>query len=157
MAEESPAFRPGSGRAGGADADLAVAQGNGAAVLTLDDELAAAVNEQGFGGVGLAVGADRDPVTGHEAEGTVFVEAWKVRAEGQKLPRNGPSQCGAANGGGAARIQAACGRNREELLGPRSDFSKPRQGATEKSANATRKTLHSTASSPVGLLLVRGS
>ena len=75
LAEESPAFRPGSGRAGGADADLAVAQGNGAAVLALDDELAAAVNEQGFGGVGLAVGADRDPVAGHEAEGAVFVEA----------------------------------------------------------------------------------
>ena len=33
---------------------------------------------------------------------------------------------------------AACGRNREELLGPRSDFSKPCQGAAEKSANATR-------------------
>ena len=28
-----------------------------------------------------------------------------------------------------------------ELLGPRSDFSKPRQGAAEKSANATRKAL----------------
>ena len=114
--EESPAFRPGSGRACGADADLAVAQGDSAAVLALDDELAAAVDEQGFGGVGLAVGADRDPVTGHEAEGAVFVEARKVRAEGQKLPRNGPGQCGAANGGGAARIQAACGAG--QLLRP---------------------------------------
>ena len=38
----------------------------------------------------------------------------------------------------ATTTTAACGRNREELLGPRSDFSKPRQGAVEKSANATR-------------------
>ena len=38
----------------------------------------------------------------------------------------------------ATTTTAACGRNREELLGPRSDFSKPRQGAAEKSANATR-------------------
>ena len=41
----------------------------------------------------------------------------------------------------ATTTTAACGRNREELLGPRSDFSKPCQGAAEKSANATRKTL----------------
>ena len=34
-----------------------------------------------------------------------------------------------------------CGRNREELLGQRSDFSRPRQGAAEKSANATRESL----------------
>ena len=39
----------------------------------------------------------------------------------------------------ATTTTAACGRNREELLGPRSDFSKPCQGAAEKSANATRK------------------
>ena len=38
----------------------------------------------------------------------------------------------------ATTTTAACGRNREELLGPRSDFSRPRQGAAEKSANATR-------------------
>ena len=38
----------------------------------------------------------------------------------------------------ATTTTAACGRNREELLGLRSDFSKPRQGAAEKSANATR-------------------
>ena len=38
----------------------------------------------------------------------------------------------------ATTTTVACGRNREELLGPRSDFSKPRQGAVEKSANATR-------------------
>ena len=38
----------------------------------------------------------------------------------------------------ATTTTAACGRNREELLGPRSDFSKPCQGAAEKSANATR-------------------
>ena len=31
------------------------------------------------------------------------------------------------------------GEYREELLGQRSDFSRPRQGAAEKSANATRK------------------
>ena len=38
----------------------------------------------------------------------------------------------------ATTTTTACGRNREELLGPRSDFSKPRQEAVEKSANATR-------------------
>ena len=38
----------------------------------------------------------------------------------------------------ATTTTAASGRNREELLGQRSDFSKPRQGAAEKSANATR-------------------
>ena len=38
----------------------------------------------------------------------------------------------------ATTTTAACGRNREELLGPHSDFSKPCQGAAEKSANATR-------------------
>ena len=41
----------------------------------------------------------------------------------------------------ATTTTAACGRNREELLGPCSDFSKPCQGAAEKSANATRKAL----------------
>ena len=41
----------------------------------------------------------------------------------------------------ATATTAACGWNREELLGPRSDFSKPCQGAAEKSANATRKAL----------------
>ena len=40
--------------------------------------------------------------------------------------------------GFATATTAACGRDREELLGPRSDFSKPCQGAAEKSANATR-------------------
>ena len=39
----------------------------------------------------------------------------------------------------ATTTTAASGRNREELLGQRSDFSRPRQGAVEKSANATRK------------------
>ena len=39
----------------------------------------------------------------------------------------------------ATTTTAACGRNREELLGQYSDFSKPCQGAAEKSANATRK------------------
>ena len=38
----------------------------------------------------------------------------------------------------AAEATAACGGNREPRLGPRSDFSKPCQGAAEKSANATR-------------------
>ena len=38
----------------------------------------------------------------------------------------------------ATTTTAASGRNREELLGQRSDFSRPRQGAAEKSANATR-------------------
>jgi len=43
-------------------------------------------------------------------------------------------------------------------LGPRSDFSKPCQGAAEKSANATRKALHSAASkATVRLCLARGS
>ena len=54
----------------------------------------------------------------------------------------------------ATTTTAACGRNREELLGQRSDFSRPRQGAEEKSANATRKAVRSTASNqPSGLLL----
>ena len=39
----------------------------------------------------------------------------------------------------ATATTAASGGNREELLGPRSDFSKPCQGAAEKSANATRR------------------
>ena len=39
----------------------------------------------------------------------------------------------------AAEPTAACGGNREARLGPRSDFSRPRQGAAEKSANATRQ------------------
>ena len=39
-------------------------------------------------------------------------------------------------------------------MGPRSDFSKPCQGAAEKSANATRKALRSAVSNqPGGLLL----
>ena len=38
----------------------------------------------------------------------------------------------------AAEATAACGGNREPRLGPRSDLSKPCQGAAEKSANATR-------------------
>ena len=38
----------------------------------------------------------------------------------------------------AAEATAAYGGNREPRLGPRSDFSKPCQGAAEKSANATR-------------------
>ena len=41
----------------------------------------------------------------------------------------------------ATTTTAASGRNREELLGPRSDFSRPRQGVAEKSANATRKAI----------------
>ena len=54
----------------------------------------------------------------------------------------------------ATTTTAACGRNREELLGQRSDFSRPRQGAEEKSANATRKAARSDASNqPSGLLL----
>ena len=54
----------------------------------------------------------------------------------------------------ATTTTAACGRNREELLGQRSDFSRPRQGAEEKSANATRKAVRSTVSNqPSGLLL----
>ena len=39
----------------------------------------------------------------------------------------------------AAEPTTACGGNREARLGPRSDFSRPRQGAAEKSANATRQ------------------
>ena len=39
----------------------------------------------------------------------------------------------------ATATTAASGRNREELLGQRSNFSKPCLGAAEKSANATRK------------------
>ena len=43
-------------------------------------------------------------------------------------------------------------------MGPRSDFSKPCQGAVEKSANATRQALHSAASkATVRLCLARGS
>ena len=43
-------------------------------------------------------------------------------------------------------------------MGPRSDFSKPCQGAAEKSANATRKALHSAASkATVRLCLACGS
>ena len=43
-------------------------------------------------------------------------------------------------------------------MGPRSDFSKPCQGAAEKSANATRQALHSAASkATVRLCLARGS
>ena len=43
-------------------------------------------------------------------------------------------------------------------MGPRSDFSKPCQEAAEKSANATRKALHSAASkATVRLCLARGS
>ena len=43
-------------------------------------------------------------------------------------------------------------------MGPRSDFSKPCQGVAEKSANATRKALHSAASkATVRLCLARGS
>lgn len=44
-------------------------------------------------------------------------------------------------------------------MGPRSDFSKPCQGAAEKSANATRQALHSRASNQPqrGCCLVRGS
>ena len=63
-------------------------------------------------------------------------------------------------GGGAQRRKqspsattttAACGCNREELLGPRSDFSKPCQGAAEKSANATRCCCLACGSQPVGM------
>ena len=58
----------------------------------------------------------------------------------------------------ATTTTAACGRNREELLGQRSDFSRPRQGAEEKSANATRKAAHSAVSkATVRLCLARGS
>ena len=39
----------------------------------------------------------------------------------------------------AAEPTAACGGNREARLGLRSDFSRPRQGAAEKSVNATRQ------------------
>ena len=39
----------------------------------------------------------------------------------------------------AAEATAACGGNREARLGTRSDFSRPRQGAVEKSVNATRQ------------------
>ena len=43
-------------------------------------------------------------------------------------------------------------------MGPRSDFSKPCQGAAEKSANATRQALHSAASkATVRLCLACGS
>ena len=54
----------------------------------------------------------------------------------------------------AAEATAACGGNREPRLGPRSDFSKPCQGAAEKSANATRKGLTARfrcGSQPVGM------
>ena len=57
----------------------------------------------------------------------------------------------------ATTTTAACGRNREELLGQRSDFSRPRQGAEEKSANATRKAMRSAVSkATVRLCLARG-
>ena len=48
---------------------------------------------------------------------------------------------GVPSGTRTATTTAACGRNREELLGPRSDFSRPCQGTAEKSAKATRKAL----------------
>ena len=39
----------------------------------------------------------------------------------------------------ATATTAACSRDREELLGQHSDFSRLCEGAAEKSANATRK------------------
>ena len=51
----------------------------------------------------------------------------------------------------AAEPTAACGGNREARLGQRSDFSKPRQGAAEKSANATRRCCLVRGSRPVGM------
>ena len=51
-------------------------------------------------------------------------------------PRPAIRKQGAADAG--CRNPSACGGNREARLGPRSDFSKPCQGAAEKSANATR-------------------
>ena len=70
---------------------------------------------------------------------------------------------GLEQGGGAQRRKqshsattttAACGRNREELLGQRSDFSKPCQGAAEKSANATRCCCLARGSQPIGMSTV---
>ena len=52
-------------------------------------------------------------------------------------PRPAIRKQGAADAG--CRNPSACGGNREARLGPRSDFSRPRQGAAEKSANATRQ------------------
>ena len=68
----------------------------------------------------------------------------------------------------AAEATAACGGNREPRLGPRSDFSKPCQGAAEKSANATRCCCLACGSQSIGMsirgvlilyrfLFVRGS
>ena len=52
-------------------------------------------------------------------------------------PRPAIRKQGAADAG--CRNPSACGGNREARLGPRSDFSRPRQGAVEKSVNATRQ------------------
>ena len=49
-----------------------------------------------------------------------------------------PRQSRTVQDSNRAAATAACGGNREPRLGPRSDFSKPCQGAAEKSANATR-------------------
>lgn len=51
-------------------------------------------------------------------------------------PRPAIRKQGAADAG--CRNPSACGGNREARLGQRSVFSKPRQGAAEKSANAAR-------------------
>ena len=58
---------------------------------------------------------------------------WRYRTRTARAERSEGNQSPSAT-----TTTAACGRNREELLGPRSDFSKPCQGAAEKSANATR-------------------
>ena len=53
----------------------------------------------------------------------------------------------------AAEATAASGRNRELRLGQRSVFSKPRQGAAEKAASATRRRRSRASNQPSGLLL----
>ena len=62
---------------------------------------------------------------------------WLWDLEG--FEQHGPAAGRVSNQSSATATTAASGWNREELLGPRSDFSKPRQGAAEKSANATRR------------------
>ena len=58
---------------------------------------------------------------------------WRYRTRTARAERSEGNQSHSAT-----TTTAACGGNREPRLGPRSDFSKPCQGAAEKSANATR-------------------
>ena len=83
-----------------------------------------------------SVGQDR---TRTAAEPTATTTSAASGGSSEELlgPRPAIRKQGAADAG--CRNPSACGGNREARLGPRSDFSRPRQGAAEKSANATRQ------------------